>query len=434
MPFFYSTDLKSQTIDPSNEIQNQKVQFRLNEDTAYYPNLRLANLGCSGNPAHTYNTIAGVYAAIKHVRLLSNGVELDAMRNANRYLSFKNLMDSNSVNCSVNRKLVKHQVGYEVQPTGHLVSAGATGLENLNSTGFDETKLGHLDLRKCLPLLENMPVLDTAVFKNLVLEIELESDSKRLVIVDNVPQTIQTPFLIAEEVTNPQLRASLSKGFNGAVWNKIEHDVVNVPAAANPAGAGDTSTQSVSLPLNAFDNKFLNRLVIMKTYQDKTKYVNSRGAGANVVEGFGDFGSLVPHKEKIQLKLNGANVFPTQLSSPAAKLMMLHDTWGRCNVPPYGHLESVGADVDGAAQQNLQGAPPTLNANNKGRGVVGGTGFLGMTVNAPVGSLSLGFERTAMNNALTSKPDQDALELHCYGEVRKAITVGANGSVNVSYA
>tara|TARA_R100000654_G_scaffold74797_2_gene110072 strand:+ start:31 stop:1335 length:1305 start_codon:yes stop_codon:yes gene_type:complete len=434
MPFFYSTDLKSQTIDPSSEIVNNKVQFRLPEDTAFYPNLRLANVGSIGNPAHTYNRIAGVYGCIKHVRLLSNGVELDAMRFANRYLAFKNLLNNNSENCSVNRKLVKHSIGFEVQPTNHTVFGGATTLENTNATAFDESKLGHLDLRKCLPVLENMPVIDTAVFKNCILEIELEKDVRRIVVVDNVAQTIQTPLLIAEEITNPQLRASLSKDFTGAVWNKIEHDVVNVAAVANPAGAGDKTDQSVALPLNSFDNKFLSRMVLMKTYNDKSKYVNSRGISANVVEGFGDLGSLVPHKEKIQVKLNGANIFPQPIESPNQKLMMINDSWGRLNVIPYGHLESVGADVDGAAQQNLQGAPPTLNANNKARNEVGGVGFFGCAVNATVGSLSVQFERTAVNNGLTAAADQNALDIHAYGECRKAIAINSDGSFNVSYA
>ena len=434
MPFFYSTDLKSLTIDPSSEIVNNKVQFRLADDTAYYPNLRLANLGSIGNPAHTYNRIAGVYGCIKHVRLTSNGIELDAMRFANRYLAFKNLLNNNEDNASVMRKLAKHQVGFEIQPTNHIVSAGRVGAENTNATAFDESKLGHLDLRACLPLLENMPVLDTAVFKNCILEIEFEKDARRIVVVDNVAQTIQTPLLIAEEITNPQLRQSLSKNFTGAVYNKIEHDVANVPALADPAGAGDTTEQSVSLQLNSFDNKFLSRIVLMKTYNDKSKYVNSRGTGANVVEGFGDFGSLVPHKEKIQVKLNGANIFPQPIESPNQKLMMINDNWGRLNVPPYGHLESVGADVDGAAQENLQGAVAGLDANNKGRGVVGGTGFFGCAVNAKVGSLSVQFERTAVNNGLTAAADQNALDVHAYGECRKAIAVNADGSFVVSYA
>ena len=115
MPFFYSTDLKSQTLDPSSDITNTKTTFRFAEDTAYYPNLRLANVGSHGSVAHTYNRVAGVYGCIKHIRLVSNGVELDSMRFANRYLAWRNLTNTNRANASVNRKLVKHNLGFEEQ-------------------------------------------------------------------------------------------------------------------------------------------------------------------------------------------------------------------------------------------------------------------------------------------------------------------------------
>ena len=167
MPFFYSTDLKSQTLDPASDITNQKCTFRFSDDTAYYPSLRLANLGSFGSVAHSYNTIAGVLGAIKHVRLTSNGVELDAMRFANRYLAFKNLVASNRENISVNRELLKHQVGYVVLPTSHKVVASHDATD-FAGTARDESKLGHLDLKRCLPFLENVPILDTAVLKNLV--------------------------------------------------------------------------------------------------------------------------------------------------------------------------------------------------------------------------------------------------------------------------
>ena len=56
MPFFYSTDLKSQTIDPSSDITNQKCTFRFSDDTAYYPSLRLGNLGSFGGTGRKSST------------------------------------------------------------------------------------------------------------------------------------------------------------------------------------------------------------------------------------------------------------------------------------------------------------------------------------------------------------------------------------------
>lgn len=430
MPFFYSTDLKSQTLDPASDITNQKCTFRFADDTAYYPNLRLANLGSFGSVNHEYNNIAGCYGAIRHIRLVSNGVELDAMRFANRYLAWRNLLNSNRDNCSVNRKLAKHQLGFQVQPTGHEVSAGRSGQENTTGTARDEAKLGHLDLRLCLPLLENMPVIDTAVMKNLVLEIEWETDVKRLITRDNVAQTIQTPLLIAEEITSPQLRQSLTKGFTGSVWNKVEHDVINIAEITTGiGGAGDTNEVNTVQELNAFDDKFVSRIVMMKTFSDKSKYVDT-----NIVQGFGDFGSLVPHKEKINLKKNGASLFPQPLEHPATKAMITFDAWGKVNLPPYAMLESVGADRDGSAQLNLSGCVPPKDANNKARGLVGAGGFFGCSINSKIGKLSIDYTRTGLNNATASAPDHDALDIHVFGECRKALQINSNGSFVISYA
>ena len=431
MPFFYSTDLKSHTLDPTSDIKNTKTTFRFADDTCYYPNLRLANLGSHGATAHSYNRVAGVYGCIRHIRLLSNGVELDSMRFANRYLAWRNLLNTNRANASVNRKLAKNRLGFEIQPTGHAVSSGASGNENITATSANsEVNLGHLQLSACLPLLENIPVLDTAVMKNLVLEIEWESDARRLISKSNVDQTVDTPVLIAEEVVSPKLRQSLTSGFTGAVWNKVEHDIINVAEiTAGIAGAGDTNEVNTVQQLNAFDDKFVSRVVLMKTFSDKAKYVDT-----NEVQGFGDFGSLVPHKEKIQLKINGANIFPQPLEHPTTKAMITYDAWGKVNVPPYAIFESVGADKDGTAQANLSGAVPPKSATLKQRGLTGAGGFFGCSLNQKIGQLSIDYTRTAMNNATASAPDHDALDIHAYAECRKALQINSNGSFVVSYA
>jgi hypothetical protein len=430
MPFFYSTDLKSQTIDPSSDIKNSKTTFRFAEDTAYYPNLRLSNIGSFGATAHSYNRVAGVYGCIKHIRLVSNGVELDSMRFANRYLAWKNLLNTNRLNASVNRKLNKNRLGFEIQPTGHAVSSGLSGDENITATSANsEANLGHLQLSACLPLLENMPIIDTAVLKNLILEIEWETDGRRLISKDNVAQTIDTPVLIAEEIVSPKLRQSLTSGFTGAVFNKVEHDVINIATIADPAGAGDTTEVNSVNQFNAFDDKFVSRVVLMKSYSDKAKYVDN-----HFVLGFGDFGSLVPHKEKIQLKINGANMFPQPLEHPATKAMITADAWGKVNLPPYGMTEAVGADKDGSAQANLSGAVAPLTTTKKARGFTGAGGFFGCSLNQKIGQLSLDYTRTAMNNATATDPSCDALDIHAYAECRKAVQINSNGTFVVSYA
>ena len=114
--------------------------------------------------------------------------------------------------------------------------------------------------------------------------------------------------------------------------------------------------------------------------------------------------------------------------------MLLYDTWGKVNIPPYGSQESVGADVDGAGQQNLSGAVPPADADNKARGTTGNAGFFGCSINDKIGQLALDFGRKGINNATGKDPSGDALDIHAYAECRKAITIGSNGVFNVSYA
>lgn len=428
MSFFYSQTLKTQTLDPSSDIKNSKTRFRFAEDTAYYPNIRLANVGSFGSASHSYNRIAGVLASIRHIRLTSNGVELDACRFANRFMAFQALTNDNSQNCSVNRNLVKNAIGYQVKAsTGAVASPNVPSTANDTSTNSQKQKsLGHIDLRRVLPLLEQMPILDTAVFKNLILEIEWETDPRNLIVVGNIPQTVQTPMLIAEEIIRPGLRESLTASFKGAVWNKIEHDVVGVADNSSAVTYNtDVVNQTTQHKFSAFDDKHISRMVIMKSFSDKSKYVDT-----NAVAGYGDFGSLAVHGESIQIKLNGGNVFPQHLDKQSTRDMMTYDSWGKLNTIPYGTLESVGLDVEGNARLNISGAP-VGSATSQAK-EVGGQSFFGFSLNAKVGEIGINYVRTTIKNDLPSAPEKDALDIHVYAEVRKQLVLGKNG-LTISY-
>ena len=346
------------------------------------------------------------------------------MRHANRYLAFKNLNDTNERNRAVNRAVVKHSLGYEVKPTNHQVSASTV---SATGTSADEVNQGHLDLRKALPLMEQLPLIDTAVFKNCVIQVEFESRADVLITRDNVPQTVNAPILIAEEITSPSLRKSLTSSFQGAVYNKIEHDVFIVPDnSAQVAGAvGDKNEQNIVQRLNAFDDKYVSRILMSKCFADKSKYLDT-----NTVKGFGQFGSLAPHREAINVRLNGANVFPQHLDKASTRDMLLYDTFGKMNLPPYGSVECVGSDAPSGNSVNTQGVS-TLEAN-KQSSLVGNTSFFGMGLNAKVSDLTIDYKRTSLNNALPDDKSADAMEVHVYAEVRKSLSL-RNGGYNIAY-
>lgn len=424
----YSTDIRTRDLDPTTNIPGQKVEFSLPDNAAYYPNLRLANLGAIQAGGHHYNPAAGAYSVIRHVRLVSKGVELDSMRFANRYLAFANLNNKNEDNRSVNKSTTRNSLGYTSLPTLQNIAANRT--ETIGAA-FDEQKLGHIDLRKCLPLLENISMLPTSVFKSLKVIIEFESDVRIVSVSNDNAMTVQTPILLVDEIVNPARVEMMMKDFSGAVFNKWEHDQVNVPSIANPLAVGDKTEQDLSFRLNAFDDKFVSRILFTKALSDKSKYIQT-----TTVVGLGDMGSVAVHRERWNLKLNGALVYPQNLDRESTRAALLHDAFGVVNYIPYGDRECVGLDRPEAAAVNNKSVP--VLAGTKTGVLVGSMSFVGMSLNEKVEQLEVSFGRTAVNSGpITGKgakfPDKDGLDIHAYAECRKSIAIGKDGSFQVSY-
>ena len=438
----YSRNIRTRDLDPANNIPNQLVTFRLPEG-AYYPNLRLANIGVIQTGNHHYNRIAGVYSVIKHVRLTVNGQELDSLRFANRYLAWSNMNNSNEDNLCINKMLNKNNLGYDVTVTNSNGTAAANGKEFIPvrdqrvAAARDDASLGHLDLRKCLPLLENIPYLDSDLMGgNIQLTVEFESSAVPVTVDNANAVSVQSPVLLVDEIINDETRKALRAQTQGVIFSKIEHDVVQVPeASARPATTEAPIPQSVSLKVNSFDDKFVNRIICMKSYVDKSKYIQ----GTEVI-GLGDFGSLSVFREKWNFRLNGALVFPTGINSRSARAMMLSDAWGKVNYIPYGNMQSVGLDEIEDKVSTIthkDNVPFKLSATEHGM-YVGTMDYCGFTLNERVNELNIDFARETVERfgAFTAHgagdPAFDALEIHVYAECRKSINF-SNGQMNIAY-
>ena len=158
----YSGNIVSDLIDPNTNVQNRKVEFKLNPHSGYYNNLRVANLGVRV-AGKNYDRLAGVYGVLKNIYLYDGRRELDSLREANRYLGFTNLLYPNEVNQSQRHKLVKHNLGYSIDDSKRIqqrfetdLNGGAEDQTTANNNEGDSTRLGYLDLRQALPLLQNM--------------------------------------------------------------------------------------------------------------------------------------------------------------------------------------------------------------------------------------------------------------------------------------
>ena len=430
----YSGALKTHILDDVSFSQN-RVEFRFDANTMFYSNLRLVNLGLKG-VATTYNPLAGCYGTIKHIRLLDGRKEISAMRFANRYMAFDNLLASNVINRDTRSKQTKNKIGYSLDKNQQLIQGGApnaaarTESITLDASGKVES-LGSLDLRKCLPILNKISVLDTEMFENLRVEIEGESDLRNQIVAQaSGAQTKVECILICDEILDDKLQDANRRQMGAVVWNEIEHDLFQVPDATATAGAlGNTavSVQAVNHKINGFDGKLIDRVIMSKCYSDKTKNLS----GTNVV-GFGDLGSLAQHKQKVNITLNGGRVFPGDgLDKPNDTLALLCDTFGDVNLAPFQNLTAVGLDQKNVNSVHKEGVEPLSGNNHNDQ--VGQADFIGFTVSERINDLQINYERTLVKDTETIQKYNLGLDVHVYCEVSKSLIPVKGGEYIVKY-
>lgn len=433
MSSLYSTSLKVDYFDPRLDQQNNRLEFRLNPDTCYYSNLRLANFGCTAPSDQPIVGLAGLYSLIKHVRLLDGNVEIDSCRFANRYLAFKNVNNKNADNLSLTQHLSKANVGYVIN-TLAIEDRGNMANDDVRAVAdHKDLNNAHLDLRVCLPILEQISYLDTSLMPNLRIVIELDMSARNIINNHSLAlNSTQNAVLIADEIMDDKVKSALKSSFKGVAWNTIEHDLVQVPSqetAAAALGVGGEATQNVSLRLNAYDNKILGRVVMMKEYSDITKY----NVDGTTTRGYGPLSSLAMMGEKVNLRLNGGNVFSGDGLNTSAKLAsVLSDTWGPINIEGFCNQLSAGVNNVKGANGNPFGvgfAAPGDNQSTR----IGQSSYIGLEVAARVSQLSLEYERTIPKDADALKTESSGLNVHVYGEVQKSLMV-QNGEYKISYA
>ena len=448
----YSTSLKKVVFEP-RQFSQTRCEFRLDSgDTMYFNNLRLVNLGAMvATGAGAYNRSAGSYAVIKNLVLLDGSQELERCDETNLYLSWYNKLSKNQDNYYVNQRLVKHGIGYRAEDvedrvTGNpaisnvLVQDNATPLQQSQGTGW-------LDLRNCLPLLSAMGALDSKLMPNLRLQIEWETNPINVSQREDRAITILQPLLLADEIVDSSMKAGLRSGMKDVMWKTYEHDLVIVPAgtisAANTDNVGVVN--STSRTINGFDNKYVHRLVAMKTYSDPNVAVATGidGAGAlepAVVQGHGNFLSRVQHREKIQFQVNGSNLVVGEgLTSPAMRADMHDECWGSVNMVPGGIYQSVGLDAPREPTGNaLSRGANIVGTNNVSNAIassdqVGSDDYVGVRIEERISDLQFKHERACLNDVRRNKVESTELAVHFYAEIPKQLKMDGMGSYTISY-
>ncbi len=372
---------------------------------------------------------------------MDGNVKLSTLRHANRYLSWKNITDTNQNNLCVKAPLSKSSVGYVLNdkqavehPSGILKMTDKTGKTSVADA--DEIHAGHLPLEFVFPLLSKIPYLDTTIHENLRVVIEYERDVRMLATstAGTLKDTL-SPVLIADEVIDPKTVASMRKTLNSVIWYEIEHDQFRVGAnAAAGAADGVAVPQTVNAIVNGFDNKFVSRVVMMDAYADRA--AGFLAAGGSL--GFGNYASLNMPNKAIQVRHNGANVFAGDgLKRDSDRAMITALTWGDVNVLPFSNKQNVGTCFSEVQTTNLNGAPAATTDFNATAGTnprVGQQDYLGFQIDSRVNQLAFTYKRDSFADASAiEKRSQLALDCHIYAEVLKNINYSGN-SYNVQYA
>ena len=425
--------VNSRILDPVYDRASGRAEYRFAPNTLFQSDLRLINIGViSDTTADAPNPILGILGAIKSITLMDGSTQLDALNFANLWMSFRNAHKSNNDNSSLQRFLKFVQTGYTTQ--GNFLMANGVlgtaqpkivvqGPQTYNAKQLD-TDRSWISLKDMLPFLRSSLYLPTNIFKQLRLVIEYNSPAELTNLTlkpVGTKTTSSDSLLLCEEVGDSDFKAQVMKQYKGVVFRPIEHEQVFVPAIGGLTEAGvRTSIAPNNYLLSGFNNKKLVRVCVIQQGTDGVV------ADGDVI-GYGDMASVAPYKSAIQFRVNGSNVLAGAGMSGSAtgsyanrQLAYLNDAWGVSNI---------------FMGQNVSNLPTTENIGHPER--VGQQDYIGLTIDAKISELQLNYSRVGVANISAGDTKNQklvqALNLHVFGEVEKAVVMNQSGSYNVVY-
>lgn len=420
----YTAAIKTHVIDPIRDIPNARTEFRLPAgDHVFLANMRLMNLGAvTTNRAATLNALTGTYGIIKQIALYDGSVLLDQVLVAPQLMGFKLYNKSNDKSRDESKFLACNNLGFSMQGVDFGAGNRAAITQYLASPQAnitdDTTARGWLSLRAVFPFLAESEYVPTNVFKNPRLVVQYDLTDTRVIpdAGDTVDEQAE-PLLVVDELVDDALAMNVMQSYAGVQYRTIEHDRVIVPPIV--ATAGDPSpSQTTNFVINGFDNKTVNRVLMINTPRRNT--TNTLTGGLE---------SVAQRGQKTQWRVNGANRLPRDgdgWNRPNQRLAHLADTWGECNAPVVGHVPGI---ADSANVVATAAAP-----------LIGALDYCGLIIGDRVRELQLSYTRVGEYDVAAATPaDQlqtlynQELELNIYGEVEKSVAPDGRGGYNVRY-
>lgn len=409
--------VKEHLLD-TNIFNQKRCEFRIPQGVNALSNLKLLGLGAvrTAGVNSPYNRGAGAVSVINRVALLDGSNVLSECRECNKQLAFRNVNNANNVNNSYKSPQMLSATNYLYgnisigtnikfkQYVGLGYNNGSTQMtDNANSTGK-----GMLVLSDVLPILNNISMLDNAVFQNgLRLIIEWETDLLKVSTDSRNTFQVLEPVLCMYEVSSDELYNELKLGPGVKSWYEREVD-------RKDFGNSATETQKY----NGFDNKRVLRFLISKEMKTNANYVSNNG-----VLGLGKCGSKALLSESFNMINNGGQVFPTAISGFNLQRQLVN-AFGKCSAYQ-GFNSARGSD-------DTNNFPDYGSLLAQKSAAAGDLGFNGVQMNNEmVKQLELTIGRDATNVGFGNN---DTLSVFVFGDVAKSISIGKNGSYTIGYA
>ena len=413
MAFYSDQNVRTRILDPRIYVPGARATFELDaSEAAYLPNLRLGLVGVT-SAGNSYNRLLGTQALIRSIRLLDGKQELSALNEAQFYRGFQNQNKTNASAEAVSSNLLCNAVGLTIQGEDSTIARVAKTL-NANTT-TDTTNSALITLSDYLPFLSAMTHLPTAVFKNLRIEIEMNDNPLQQIIGRNdIPMETLRPILIVDVLENPAIVDKLNKNLSAVQWSEVEHDQFVIPQSANDGGAPDQLIpQEVNVKLNGYNNKILDRMLMVKEIADASKEIDTA-----IVQGYGKWSSQACYDQSIQWRVNGSNILPRNgIVGNNERLGYVVDTYGDCANYPASNIYGMNTSL-------------TMQYGGQFRGQLD---YIGIYIGQYIQDLQIEYKRVGLEDTTNKRATTSTLICHCYGEVRKQWQMIGNGMYNISY-
>ena len=324
---YYTDAIVTKEVQAYTNSTNFRTEFRLEPNKLYMSNMRLLNIGFVEKTAATndVNRLVGAYGVIRNLSLFDDNELIDSLDNFNLWAAFTCYNKKNDDNLSTNYFLKKNNMGLVSQGVNPSQDGVVDVVLADNTVSDVKEARTWLDISAYLDFLRRSRFIPTHYFKRLRIVIEYETDVKNL--TPNATDAVSSlePLLVVDEMKDPEVIAQVLKNYGTIQYQPIETSRVVMPVHPNlPTGAGaagnEGAVQEVTFTIQGFNNKSINRLVMMPVGQtvSSSKYGNLMAQAVNL--------------NNFQVRTSEGNLLQGQgITLDNQRRKMLTDLYGDCN-------------------------------------------------------------------------------------------------------